>query len=311
MLYEIDWVLDKLAWMREHEIWPNGKRYLWTDAFGVVLLVSLYEELGDEVLLDRAQWVVGRVDRVLGRARGIRIGEAPDRDGQYYHYLTMWMYALEQLGRHLPEYHDQAVALVGEIHRPFVTPGRGVNWKMTDDLSSPYPGYGYGVVDAFLGYAVYRQLDEDESLSQEIEEMAELVEKQYRDMHVTQDLALGLMLWASHFYPEERWAQTLCRRALTTLDAMWIDPPGYFARQPHTPTTKFRFTNYGVSVGLQSVGEYPDRVRRLNAFCDHYTSGDEYDTEAITFVMGCNSHFPGRLIQPTSAPRKTLERPRM
>ncbi len=34
-------VLDRLAWMRQQRIWPNGRRYLWTDAFGVVLLVSL------------------------------------------------------------------------------------------------------------------------------------------------------------------------------------------------------------------------------------------------------------------------------
>ena len=39
----IDFVLAKLRWMREQKIWPNGLRYLWTDAFGVVLLVSLYK----------------------------------------------------------------------------------------------------------------------------------------------------------------------------------------------------------------------------------------------------------------------------
>jgi hypothetical protein len=59
-------------------------RYLWTDAFGVVLLVSLYAESGERRYLDDAEWVVSEVDRVLGRRRGIRIGEAPDRDGQYW-----------------------------------------------------------------------------------------------------------------------------------------------------------------------------------------------------------------------------------
>ena len=29
--------------MRAERIWPNGLRYLWTDAFGLMLLVSLYE----------------------------------------------------------------------------------------------------------------------------------------------------------------------------------------------------------------------------------------------------------------------------
>ena len=59
------------------------RRYTWTDAFGVVLLVSLYAELGEPSFLDEAEWVVSEVDRVLGRPRGIRMGEAPDRDGQF------------------------------------------------------------------------------------------------------------------------------------------------------------------------------------------------------------------------------------
>ena len=43
----LDFVTDKLIWMRSRNIWPNGLRYLWTDAFGVVLLVSLFEKLND------------------------------------------------------------------------------------------------------------------------------------------------------------------------------------------------------------------------------------------------------------------------
>ena len=48
--------------MREREIWPNGLRYLWTDAFGVVLLLSLYRERGEQQWLDEAEWVVAEVD---------------------------------------------------------------------------------------------------------------------------------------------------------------------------------------------------------------------------------------------------------
>ena len=99
-------------WMREERIWPNGLRYLWTDAFGLVLLVSLYEALREERYLDEAEGLVAEVNRVLGRPRGIRIGEEPDRDGQYFHYLAMWLYALAVLGRHRPAYRDEGVALV-------------------------------------------------------------------------------------------------------------------------------------------------------------------------------------------------------
>jgi len=101
---DIPYVLEKLSWMRAECIWPNGQRYTWTDAFGVVLFVSLYAELGKPHFLDEAEWVVSDVDRVLGRPRGIRIGEAPDRDGQYFHYLAMWLYALSVLARHVPAY---------------------------------------------------------------------------------------------------------------------------------------------------------------------------------------------------------------
>ena len=89
-------VLRKIDWMREQRIWPNGLRYLWTDAFGVVLLVSLFHELRRDEFLDEARWVVTEVERVLGRRRGFRIGEAPDRDGQYFQYLAMWVYALSR-----------------------------------------------------------------------------------------------------------------------------------------------------------------------------------------------------------------------
>ena len=92
--HDIDYVLHKLDWMREEGIWPNGLRYLWTDAFGVVLLASLATELKDDRYLDQAKQLVDDVYHVLSRKRGIRIGEAANRDGQYFHYLAMWMYAL-------------------------------------------------------------------------------------------------------------------------------------------------------------------------------------------------------------------------
>ena len=82
-LTDTAYVLTKLDWMRKERIWPNGLRYLWTDAFGVVLLASLHEALHEQKYLDEALWVVAEVKHVLGRKRGIRIGEEPDRDGQY------------------------------------------------------------------------------------------------------------------------------------------------------------------------------------------------------------------------------------
>ena len=202
MLDDVPTVLARLRWARERRIWPNGLRYLWTDAFGVVLLVSLYRALRDEQYLDQAEWVVGEVDRVLGRPEGIRIGEAPDRDGQYFHYLARWLFALACLGRLRPRHTRRAITLAQTIHRRFVIPGVGVIWKMREDLSGPYPGYGMGAIDAFHGYVLYRLFAPDD-LAGEIAEMAALVERSYPSLHIAQDLGLGIMLWLTHFSPGE------------------------------------------------------------------------------------------------------------
>lgn len=295
MMGAIPAVLDKLAWMRAQGIWPNGRRYLWTDAFGLVLLVSFYHELRDERYLAEAEGLAAEVERVLGRPRGLRIGEAADRDGQYFHYLAMWLFALGRLGRIKPAYREKALQLVRQIHPAFVRPGVGVVWKMREDLSGPYPGYGLGLLDPFHGYVVYRTLD-SEGLAAEIREMRELVEHSYSILSVDQDLGLGMMLWFSHFFPEEDWAVVQRQRSLATLSQMWIEPPGYFCRHPGLPEVKFAFTNYGVSLGLQAVKAQPERVRRLNEFFRTYHSGDEYDREAITHVMACTSYFPGEFI---------------
>ena len=292
--HDIDYVLQKLDWMRQQSIWPNGLRYLWTDAFGVVLLASLATELKDDKYLDQAVDLVDDVYRVLGRRRGIRIGEAADRDGQYFHYLAMWMYALSVLARFDSKYRDLGIDLVKQTHRRFVVRGRGVVWKMCEDLSAPYPGYGFGALDAWDGYISYRCLDED-ALSEEIADMKHLIDLAAPDLVVTQDLGIGMMLWMTHFFPEEKWATIQQLRCLGILDNMWNED-GYFIRDPGLPNVKFAFTNYGVSLGLQAIGEMPEHVQQINRFFETWRSRDEYDREAITHVMACTSHFPGLMI---------------
>lgn len=296
--HDLDFVFHRLAWMRKENIWPNGLRYLWTDAFGVVLFASLFNETRDEEYLDEAKGLINEVYRVLGRKRGIRIGEAPDRDGQYFHYLAMWMYALSVMARFDSRYRDLGVSLVRQTHSRFLAPGHGVIWKMKEDLSAPSPGYGIGALDALDGYVSYRRLD-DQELSQEIDDMKCIVDRTMPDSVITQDLGIGMMLWMTHFFPDEEWAQIQRPRCVQILDQMWNDS-GFFCREPYAHQVKFAFTNYGVSVGLQAIGEMPERVERLNCYFDSYKSHDHYDREAITHVMACSSHFPGLLIEDES-----------
>lgn len=294
-LNDIDYVEQKLQWMEAQQIWPNGLRYLWTDAFGLVLYLSLYAETGEDVYRSSADQLVSDVYRVLGRRRGLRIGEEADRDGQYFHYLAMWIYALTCFGKIDTAYREEAVRLVRDIHASFVIPGVGVIWKMREDLSAPYPGYGLGSMDAYDGYVAYKLLAAD-LLAGEIEEMSQLISASYASLSIDQDLGLGMMLWLCHFFPAERWAQHQKARCLEQLNGLWVDPPGYFCRQTGWREMKFAFTNYGISVGLQSVGLWPHRVDALNAFFDLYQSGDDYDSNAITHVMSCSSHFPGLFV---------------
>jgi hypothetical protein len=99
-----------------------------------------------------------------------------------------------------------------------------------------------------------------------------------------------MMLWLN-FFPDEDWATLHEARSLLMLGRMWQEE-GYF--RALADQTHFAF-NYGVSVGLQTVGAWPERVNAFNAYFETYRSGDEYDRAAITHVMACSSHFPGLL----------------
>lgn len=293
-------VLDRLAWCEGEGVWPNGRRYLWTDGFGVVLLTALADATGDDTHLDRAEALVADVDRVLGRPVGYRIGEAADRYGQYFHYLTIWAFALGVLGRRRVGYRGRAIDLVRAVHPQFLIPGTGIWWKMLEDLSGPEPGFGLGALDPFQALAVYRFLDDGTGeLAHQTVELRTLVESSWRSLHIEQDLGLGMMLWSAARCGEEDWAIEHRRRSLAVLDSMWVATAGhsgYFARQPGHPEARFAFTNYGVTVGLQAIGEWGDRVQAVQRYFDGYRSGDEYDREAVTHVMGCVARVPGPFI---------------
>lgn len=293
---ELEEIQGQLESLQRERIWPNGPRYLWTDAFGLVLLVSLHRATGEDAYLEQARELVSEVERVLGRRRGLRIGEAADRDGQYYHYLAMWIFALDRLGEIDSRYHDRAVHLARVVHESFVMPGIGVVWKMQEDLSGPYPGYGLGALDPFHGFVVYRLLAEP-TLRVEVDELHQLVQRSYRKLRITQDLGLGMMLWMTHFFPEEDWAVVQRDRSLAVLDELWVDPPGYFCREPGWKQAVYSFTNSGIALGLQAVHAWQGRTARLRTHFADFRSHDHYDTDAITHVMRLVAAFPGEFLR--------------
>ena len=54
-----------------------------------------------------------------------------------------------------------------------------------------------------------------------------------------------MMHWLARFFPGKSWAAAQTKRALRTLDMVWVDPPGYFCRAPLLRDTKFAFTITG------------------------------------------------------------------
>lgn len=139
-------------------------RYLWTDAFGVINFLTLYKETDDENYLLRAKNLVRAVHDIQGRTRdgksrlpgatdenplggGLRIGKeeaaGSDGDGQYHHYLTLWMFALNRLSiaARDPSYNSQAISLAKAIHSHFFV-GRSSShprmvWKISMDMLRP------------------------------------------------------------------------------------------------------------------------------------------------------------------------------
>jgi hypothetical protein len=155
------------------------RRYLWTDAFAVCNFLALARATGEAGPGQLSLRLIDRVHHGLGRQRadapgtgwisglseregelhptrgGLRIGKklperprgAPfdermewERDGQYFHYLTKWMHALDQASRATrdPRFNTWARELAETAHRAFVTgpPGaRRMVWKMSIDLT--------------------------------------------------------------------------------------------------------------------------------------------------------------------------------
>ncbi len=297
----LELVLDRLGRVRERGVWPRGSRDLWTDALGVLCLLSLFRDQGNERYLEEAEWVAQEVDRVLGRRRGIRIAESPEARGQTFRSLALWIFALHRLGQQRPAFHNRALALVREIHAPFVRPGGGILSRMEEDLSCPYPDSGPGRLEVFMGLAVYQQLGAD-ALRPEIEELEEMVRKTFQSLAPDHGVDLGLLLWITHFFPGEPWSLLLREQTLAALDARWVDPPGYFRRNLPEPWSSplrsnlLAITNLSASVGLQAQRVWADRVRRLHDyFLNHYPWEPDPD-DALLPILTCTSLHPGVLL---------------
>ena len=287
------------------------KRYLWTDAFAVCNYLGLERATGEPGYAELALKLVDQVHRTLGRHRpddlrmgwisglkedigelhptrgGLRIGKTLperdphdefdaqlewDRDGQYFHYLSKWMHALDQVTRATGQtrFNIWARELGATAYEAFSYPassGRGPRrmvWKMSIDLTRPLVP-SMGKHDPLDGYITSLQLaatasalppvDKSPTLEHEIAGFADMV----RGGEWTTDDPLGLGGLLVDAYRllqlQQQGAQAQPVLLEKLLDAA-ITGLHYYARSgelQRPPQYRLAFRELGLSIGLHAV----------------------------------------------------------
>lgn len=281
------------------------RRYLWTDAFAVCNFLALDEGAGIDGMALAAR-LVDQVHHVLGRQRpdaacsgwlsglpreegeahptlgGLRIGkalperradEAPDealeweRDGQYFHYLTRWMHALDQYARRsgCAQAQRWARELAQVAHRGFTyAPAPAVPkrmyWKMSIGLDRPLVA-SMGQHDPLDGLVTYLQLRAHmpaeaagPDLALEVRDMAAIVAG--TRLWTDDPLGIGGLLVDAH-----RLVQLLRERPADNpllglvLAAAASGLAAWLQRRPlsQPPAQRLAFRELGLAIGLHAV----------------------------------------------------------
>ena len=300
-------------------------RYLWTDAFAVCNWLGLFVEEGDTEAMQRALQLVDETHRILGRHRpddarrgwisgldeergamhptigGLRIGknlpertsDQPsdvalewDRDGQYYHYLTKWMYALGCVSRVTddPRYRGWAVELARTAHTRFSVRDAagspmGLHWKMSIDLSRPLvPSMGQH--DPLDGFLVYNGLqagsggDMAFDLGREIHDLSQICVG--RDWFTDDALGIGSLLTDAYALGRRMGDGSLNEPALlrNLLGSSLAGLELIVRRRVFEESAERRlpFRELGLAIGLHAVDRLKERIDRDPGV---FTNGDD------------------------------------
>jgi len=287
------------------------QRYLWTDAFAVCNFLSLAQATGEARYTDLALRLVDQVHHVLGTYRpddsrrgwisglsvqegeahptrgGLRIGKPLperavsdpfdeqlewERDGQYFHYLTKWMHALDQLSRWTgnAQLNTWARELAAAAHDAFTVSdsnGRRMVWKMSTDLSRPLvPSMGHH--DPLDGFITCIELQTTQStlssagkavsgssLQEAAQDFAAMIEGQ--DWATPDPLGLGgLLTDASRVAQLMRVGAFVGDALLLRLLVAALQGLSYYARQndlSQPASRRLAFRELGLAIGLAAV----------------------------------------------------------
>ena len=314
---------DSHKWEPPESSGGHRGRYLWTDAFGVVNFITLHKETNDATHLTRAIRLAETVHNVLGRTRdgkdmlpgandanplggGLRIGKedegGSDGDGQYHHYLTLWMFALNRLSMATNDkkYNDQAIALAKAIH-PYFFLDRGTRtprmvWKISVDRQRALVR-SQGNLDPIDGLLVFRKLQaasEDESvLADEIADYRRVIELKGEHFVSSDALDLGMTLWSAHWLADkeayftglQRQAEGQVRRLF---EREYLDVP---------TSRRLAFREYGTCLGIGSLESPDDTIQqyrdRIIETWEKHRESTPGDLRAISEVMRAAAITPG------------------
>lgn len=319
------------------------RRYLWTDAFAVCNLLGLGERAGATTLIERVHHELGRHrsdDERTGWISGLpeadgaahptigglrigkllperRAGEPPDerleweRDGQYFHYLTKWMHALDQAGMT-----SWAIELAEVASRRFVYDapgGKRMYWKMSIDLTRPQVT-SMGHHDPVDGYVTALQLDKGSGV------LAHAIAV-YRSMLDPRSLATGdplgiggLLVDACRLTQME--SDPLLRAALLDAARSGLE---HYVSQPDLRLSadhRLAFRELGLAIGLAAVarfhlpgfGRYAHLHEAITRFWrddDHRRSRTYRDHQDISDVMLATSLAPEGFLDLAAPSRET------
>jgi len=286
------------------------RRYLWTDSFAVCNYLGLARTTGDERYEQLALGLVDRVHRVLGRHRsddartgwisgltehegeerptrgGLRIGKPLaerrpddpfderlewDRDGQYFHYLTRWMHALDLVARATrePRYNLWARELAETAHDAFTyaPPGGGpvrMYWKMSIDLARPLvPSMGHhdpldGLVTFVQLQATANGLERSPEAPKLAAGVADFIAMgEGADWATADPLGLGGLLMdacrVEQLEPSEAFSQDELFERLLSAALVGLQSSGLQSELRRPAATRPAFRELGLAIGLQAV----------------------------------------------------------
>lgn len=325
---------------QQHEF-NKPRRYLWTDAFAVCNYLTFYHKTGESGFLRQAESLVNQVHETLGRHRsdgvqrgwlsaldddqarlhptrgGLRIGkkfnerqlgEPPnaslewEQDGQYFHYLTKWMHALDCLSRATGDgrYNDWAFELARVAHSAFVytLPGGGqqrMYWKMSVDLSRPLVA-SMGQHDPLDGLVTYLQLGatrkqfndwpQNQSLNKEIAEMSALATGQR--WASSDPLGIGGLLTDAYklVYLVGRYQPQGAQRVEHLMQDIVDSLHEFSAHSPLTYQAEHRlaFRELGLAIGLQVIGRIQQHIEKYPQNYAHFSLLESLLDELSCFV---------------------------